>query len=75
MEQVLNLDDKATRRQIRLRLDGGFGTDDNINFALSRGYQLLVKMYSGNRARKLAESVENWGTAKTVILPKNWTAP
>ena len=71
MEQVLNLGDKAPRRQIRLRLDGGFGTDDNINFALARGYQLLVKMYSGNRARKLAESVENWGTAKTMSQQHN----
>jgi len=71
MEGVLNLGDKTTRRGIRLRLDGGFGTDENINFALSRGYQLLVKMYSGNRARKLAESVENWVTAKTISQQRN----
>ena len=45
--RVLALDEKANRMRIRLRLDGGFGTDENINFALSRGYELLVKMYSG----------------------------
>jgi hypothetical protein len=65
MEQTLALNEKPTRRRIRLRLDGGFGTDENINFALSRGYHLLVKMYSGNRARKLAQSVENWEAAPT----------
>ena len=65
MERVLSLDEKANRMRIRLRLDGGFGSDDNINFALSRGYQLLIKMYSGNRARVLAESVEKWVSAPT----------
>ena len=50
MERVLALSEKANRMRIRLRLDGGFGTDANINFALSRGYGLLVRMYSGNRA-------------------------
>ena len=49
MEQVLPLGVKVQRRLIRLRLDGGFGTDANINYALWRGYHLLVKMYSGNR--------------------------
>jgi hypothetical protein len=71
METALNLSEKSTRRKIRLRLDGGFGTDENINFALSRGYQLLVKMYSGNRARKLAKSVDNWKPAPTTSQQKN----
>ena len=60
MEQVLPLDTKVQRRLIRLRLDGGFGTDANINYALWRGYRLLVKMYSGNRAKVLAKSVQEW---------------
>jgi len=71
MEEVLNLSEKSTRRRIRLRLDGGFGTDSNINFALSRGYHLLVKMYSGNRARKLAKSVGDWKDAPTTSQKKN----
>ncbi len=60
MEQQLSLSAKVQRRQIRLRLDGGFGTDANINYALWRGYHLLVKMYSGNRAKVLAKSVQEW---------------
>jgi hypothetical protein len=60
MEQILPLDTKAQRRLIRLRLDGGFGTDKNINFALWRDYHLLVKMYSGNRAKVLAKSIQEW---------------
>jgi hypothetical protein len=60
MEQQLSLNTKVQRRLIRLRLDGGFGTDANINYALWRGYHLLVKMYSGNRAKVLAKSVQEW---------------
>ena len=60
MEQVLSLDTKEKRQRICLRLDGGFGTDKNINHALWKGYQLLAKMFSGNRARVLAQSVEHW---------------
>jgi hypothetical protein len=60
MERTLCLETKAQRKLIRLRLDGGFGTDENINYALWRGYHLLVKMYSGNRAKVLARSVRKW---------------
>ena len=60
MEVSLTLDTQAKRRQIHLRLDAGFGTDANINFALWRGYQLLVKIYSWKRANALAQSVEKW---------------
>jgi len=60
MEHTLSLDTKSQRKLIRLRLDGGFGTDENINFALWRSYQLLVKMFSGNRAKVLARSVQEW---------------
>jgi len=60
MERVLQLTDKSQRELIRLRLDAGFGTDENINYALWRGYHLLVKMYSGKRAKKLSNSVKEW---------------
>ena len=60
MERTLSLDTKSQRKLIRLRLDGGFGTDENINYALWRSYQLLVKMFSGNRAKVLAKSVQEW---------------
>jgi hypothetical protein len=60
MEETLSLETKSQREMIRLRLDGGFGTDENINYALWRGYQLLTKMYSGKRAKGLAKSVDEW---------------
>lgn len=60
MERILSLDTKDRRMLIRLRLDGGFGTDENMNYALWRGYHLLAKMYSGNRAKVLAKSVCEW---------------
>jgi len=60
MENHLQFDVKEKQQQILLRLDAGFGTDDNINFALWRGYHILVKIYSGKRAKKLAQSVSEW---------------
>jgi hypothetical protein len=42
MEHNLGLTEKSQRELIRLRLDAGFGTDENINYALWRGYQLNV---------------------------------
>ena len=60
MERILNLTGKSQRELIRLRLDAGFGTDENVNYALWRGYQLLTKMYSGKRAKSLSKSVTEW---------------
>lgn len=60
MEQKLCLHIKAQRSLIRLRLDGGFGTDKNINYALWHSYHLLVKMRCSKRARKLSKSVVQW---------------
>jgi hypothetical protein len=65
MELALRLETKEQRQSVRLRLDGGFGTDDNINFALWRGYGVLAKMFSGKRARKLAQSVIEWVDVKS----------
>lgn len=45
------------RRQTILRTDAGLGTDDNINWALSHGYQVLMKGYSGNRAQACARRI------------------
>jgi Transposase DDE domain group 1 len=60
MERILGLTEKSQRKLIRLRLDAGYGTDENIDYALWRGYQLLTKMYSGKRAKALSKSVEDW---------------
>ena len=43
-----------------LRWDAGFGTDQNINWMLSQGYQILGKMYAAKRVMKLARSVTDW---------------
>jgi hypothetical protein len=60
MEGVLSLDTREKRSHIRLRLDAGFGTNDDINYALSLGYHILTKMYSSNQSRVLAKSVQEW---------------
>ncbi len=58
-EQVLALD-AARRAQTLIRVDGGGGSVDDINWLLERGYAVLGKEYSGKRARKLAATVAEW---------------
>lgn len=60
METRLNLQTKEQREAVHLRLDAGFGTDANLNSALSKGYSILAKMYYAKRAKKLAPSVKEW---------------
>jgi len=45
------------RRQIIWRTDGGLGTDENINWALTHDYQVLMKGYNGKRANALARRI------------------
>ena len=65
-ERVLKSTPEKRQRTL-LRLDGGFGTDENIEWLCSRGYQLVVKGYGGGRAKKLAKSVpeEAWHEGPT----------
>ena len=60
MEHKLNLHTQAQRNSICLWLDGGFGTDKNVNYALWRDYHLLAKMRCSPRARKLSKSVKRY---------------
>jgi len=59
VENVLELS-KNRRKHTILRMDGGGGDDDNINWVLDREYLLLVKIKSWQRALKLAQTVTSW---------------
>ncbi len=48
------------RRSVGWRLDGGFGSDDNLGWLLARGYQVMAKGASHRRAEKLAQQVRRW---------------
>jgi hypothetical protein len=48
---------REQRRQTVWRTDGGLGTDDNINWALTHDYQVLMKGYNGKRALAFARQV------------------
>jgi len=48
------------RKQTCLRLDGGFGTDANLNWALQRGYGLIAKNKAGRRAGAWGRRVQDW---------------
>lgn len=58
-EKVLKMSKNKRKRTI-LRVDGGGGTDDNINWVLQRDYHLLIKVHNWRRAQKLASSVSQW---------------
>ena len=63
---------RAQRRRTVLRLDGGFGTDANLNWALWHGYQVLTKGYSGKRAKAFAQVVPWWEALRP---GERWIAP
>jgi len=58
-EQILELSQEKRARTI-VRVDAGGGSLSEINWLLERGYQVIAKDYSGQRAQKLALSVTNW---------------
>jgi hypothetical protein len=52
--------DAACRARTIVRVDGGGGSLDDVNWLLEQGYHVIVKEYSGKRATKLAKSVTTW---------------
>lgn len=49
------------------RLDGGFGSDDALNWLLPRCYQVLAKGYNSRRAQKVVQQVpaDDWQTVRS----------
>jgi hypothetical protein len=66
VERILGLDE-GKRKQILIRLDGGFGTDENLNWLCWRGYRFVAKGYSGTRAQKVTATVpeDDWREGPT----------
>jgi len=64
-ETTLQLD-ASTRARTIIRVDAGAGTLDDLNWLLSRGYEVVAKEYSGQRIRRLAGTVTSW------VQDPNW---
>jgi hypothetical protein len=66
LERLLDLDEHKRRRTL-IRIDGGFGTDENLNWLIWRGYEFVAKGYGGRQANMLASSVpeEGWHEGPT----------
>jgi hypothetical protein len=58
-EDVLQLGDERRLRTL-VRVDGGGGSDADLNDLLTRGYRVLAKVHNWKRAAKLAASVTDW---------------
>jgi len=60
-EAVLGLSPAQRVRSV-VRVDGGGGTETDLNWLLERDYAVLAKSHNWKRATKLAASVSNWHT-------------
>ena len=80
VERLLKSSPKRRSRTL-IRLDGGFGTDENVEWLCTSGYQFVVKGYGGGRASKLARSVAEDGwhegptTGQLLAIPTQEEAP
>jgi hypothetical protein len=60
VEALLQINDRHHRGGVLIRLDAGFGNDQNINWLLHRGYQVLSKHKSSKRASLIASQIDEW---------------
>jgi Transposase DDE domain group 1 len=51
---------RERRAQIVLRMDGGCGTTEVLNWLLSRGYQIVAKISNHGRVQKLRQHLGPW---------------
>jgi hypothetical protein len=51
---------RERRQRIVLRLDGGFGTTEILNWLLSRGEQVVAKISHSGRVGKLRQTLDPW---------------
>jgi hypothetical protein len=51
---------RERRQRIVLRLDGGFGTTEVLNWLLSRSYQVVAKISHSGRVRQLRQTIGPW---------------
>lgn len=60
----------ATKAQIILRLDGGFGTAAIVNYLLAEGYQVVVKQFNGLRSQKRATELAetDWHSQSQILV-------
>lgn len=52
--------DQARRQRVLVRVDGGGGRDEDINWLLGRDYSLLIKVRNWQRSQKLLQRVHTW---------------
>jgi Transposase DDE domain group 1 len=60
LEALLQLHDRHQRSRVLIRVDAGFGNDQNINWLLHRGYHVLSKHKSSKRASLIASQIDEW---------------
>jgi Transposase DDE domain group 1 len=65
-EATLQLDEAKRTRTI-IRVDVGAGTEDDLNWLLTRGYEIMAKEYSGRRIVRLSKTVKEW------VQDPNWS--
>jgi Transposase DDE domain group 1 len=61
------------KQQTIFRTDSGFGSDDNINYALNRDWQILTKGHGGRRPASFAKRIS--GESWSLVGTERWVAP
>ncbi len=79
VESLLELSQKQ-RKRVVWRIDGGGGSDENLNWLLDRDYHLVAKGKSNRRAIGLAEQAKRWDPRGDAWLaevppPVDWGHP
>jgi hypothetical protein len=68
LEDVLHICPEQ-RPHVCLRLDAGFGTDDNLRWLLRRRYEVIAKNNSGRRAGAWGKQVPEW---QEIVAGQRW---
>jgi len=66
---------KGQRRQIIIRSDAELGTDANVSYILWKGFQVLMKGYSGRRTQAWVKRTPDASWQVDPQRPNRWAAP
>ena len=76
VERILGLqEDRTKRRRTLIRLDGGFGTDANLNWLMWRGYEFIAKGYGESGLLGGRKRARGWLGGRPHRRSRNWVCP
>jgi hypothetical protein len=74
LERLLDLDEHKRRRTL-IRIDGGFGTDENLNWLIWRGYEFVAKGYGEGRLTCWPAASRKRAGMRVPLRANSWACP